>query len=305
MKVANRGLPIWNPKGQRGVTAVQKIVEDELGWIFRPIGSNDVGIDGLAEIVEDNFVQGKMIALQIKSGASYFREAPGGFRYHGKKKHLSYWLGYCLPVFLVLHDPASGKAYWQKIERRLVNETDKGWSIFIPAQNRFDRSARRPLSDGIAADPQAKRRLYFELDYDLMRQVAARQSTFFVIDIRYNKGLSFRGIQVFYDSWCKAVPDDEIVQWYHAADVGRVITELYPWLEYDYAAPVEDIAGEASRHVLEVRLSSTAKAYLIAEEYFRTGVTDFVPPEPEYESDGVMDEEEHMEWAFNEAMGKD
>ena len=55
-------------------------VEAELGWLFREQPTEDYGIDAQVEVVDGEAVRGKLLALQIKSGLSLFREpAPGGW----------------------------------------------------------------------------------------------------------------------------------------------------------------------------------------------------------------------------------
>jgi hypothetical protein len=43
-------------------------------WLFREQTKNDYGIDAHLEIVEAELASGQLIALQIKSGTSHFRE---------------------------------------------------------------------------------------------------------------------------------------------------------------------------------------------------------------------------------------
>jgi hypothetical protein len=45
-----------------------------VGWYFREQFIKDVGIDAQVEIVESNTPTGAIIALQVKSGVSYFSE---------------------------------------------------------------------------------------------------------------------------------------------------------------------------------------------------------------------------------------
>jgi hypothetical protein len=58
----------------------------------------------------NNEPTGKLIALQIKTGASYFRPKGDDFVFYGELRHLEYWTRHSLPMFLVLHDPSSIKA---------------------------------------------------------------------------------------------------------------------------------------------------------------------------------------------------
>ena len=78
--------------------------------------------------------RGRLIALQIKSGSSYFSETvPGGWTYRGTDTHLLYWLRHCLPVVLLLHDPAAGITYWAHVTPSTVEYTDAGWKILVPS----------------------------------------------------------------------------------------------------------------------------------------------------------------------------
>jgi hypothetical protein len=88
-----------------GANAVDTIFLNDFGWLFREQTISDYGIDAQVEVVENNEPTGKLIALQIKTGASYFRPKGENFVFYGELRHLEYWTRHSLPVFLVLHDP--------------------------------------------------------------------------------------------------------------------------------------------------------------------------------------------------------
>ncbi len=53
--------------GRVGETYFQYFVAQELGWIFRPVHrEDDFGIDGYIDIVEDETVTGRSLAVKIK-----------------------------------------------------------------------------------------------------------------------------------------------------------------------------------------------------------------------------------------------
>src|SRR6266446_5638971 len=82
------------------------------GWAFREQPVADFGIDA-HEPFRDGRPSGQLIALQIKSGSSYFSQAvSGGWMFRGTDTHLLYWLRHCLPVVLLLHDPKAAVTYW-------------------------------------------------------------------------------------------------------------------------------------------------------------------------------------------------
>jgi len=59
---------------------------------------------------------GKLIALQIKSGVSFFKEeTEGSYVYRTGDKHVAYWVGHSMPVVLVLYNPETKEAYWQEL----------------------------------------------------------------------------------------------------------------------------------------------------------------------------------------------
>ncbi|MEU1127808.1 DUF4365 domain-containing protein [Streptomyces sp. NPDC005899] len=95
--------------GSIGVTHTQLAVEAELGWLFREQPTEDFGIDAYAEVVDAEQVRGRLLALQIKSGSSWFRErSPGGWWFRPDAEHVQYWINHSLPVAVVLLVPGAG-----------------------------------------------------------------------------------------------------------------------------------------------------------------------------------------------------
>ena len=93
-----------------GVTHTQMAIEDDLGWLFRLQPTEDYGIDAQVEIVDGQDVSGKLLALQIKGGTSWFKE-PGvnGWWFRPDVEHVQYWTKHSLPVVVVLYDPGTGR----------------------------------------------------------------------------------------------------------------------------------------------------------------------------------------------------
>lgn len=64
-----------NSQERLGVNAVAEAIA-KIGQIWRETPMADVGIDGQIEYVSpEGFATGRMIAVQIKSGPSFFRKA--------------------------------------------------------------------------------------------------------------------------------------------------------------------------------------------------------------------------------------
>ena len=90
---------------------VDRIFTDELGWMFTRNQVREYGIDGHALVVRgDGLVTWRMLATQVKGGESRFRRATAGasgWTFWSDNEHLHYWLGYHVPVLVVLVRPVT------------------------------------------------------------------------------------------------------------------------------------------------------------------------------------------------------
>lgn len=131
----------FNPIERIGVHKVALTFLSEFSWIEREQPISDFGIDMHVEIVQNQIPSGQILALQIKSGISYFsEETKNSIIYRGKKKHLDYWLNQSLPVLIILYNPISDKSYWEFVNSSKIIELEKGWKIEIPKINLLSES---------------------------------------------------------------------------------------------------------------------------------------------------------------------
>src|SRR5437762_2179036 len=98
-------MPRYSPTDRIGVNAAEQRVVTQLGWIFREQPIVDMGIDAHIESVEDGNPSGRLIAAQIKSGSSQFKNKNDSLVYYGDLAHLNYWLKHSLPVIIIAHVP--------------------------------------------------------------------------------------------------------------------------------------------------------------------------------------------------------
>lgn len=103
---------------KEGTNFIRSAVEGG-GCLFIKIEQeNDLGVDALIEFIENGRPLNKQIAIQIKSGASYYTPesnecaVPVG-------SHHSYWSAHPLPVFGLVYVPALRTAYSVNIKRYL------------------------------------------------------------------------------------------------------------------------------------------------------------------------------------------
>lgn len=147
---------------REGVASTERAFARELRWTFRDQSVVDYGIDAHVEPKRDGVSVGKLIALQIKAGESYFRsKAPGGWYYTGNDRHLRYWLSFVLPVVVILYDPETGTCYWQHVAQEHITYTESGWKLLVPASQTLSADAVEPLMriaesvPGASEDPLA------------------------------------------------------------------------------------------------------------------------------------------------------
>jgi len=102
--------------------------------IWRENNIKDVGIDGQLEYVNaSGMATGRVIALQIKSGPSFFGHDDGeSWRFYPEVKHRLYWERFPLPVIVVLHHPEAGESFWVDVRhayRRGAQDEAVGVSV--------------------------------------------------------------------------------------------------------------------------------------------------------------------------------
>jgi hypothetical protein len=262
-------------KSRIGVNAVEAVFLKEFDWIFREQPIGDFGIDAHIEVKEDERPTGKLIALQIKSGISYFEKSNDEYVFRGDLRHLDYWTRHSLPVFLILHNPDTGLILWQKIERHLAKVSDKGWSISISETNILNKASKQYFAEGIADDPESIRRFNFAIDLDIMRLFEHRE-VYFEVNEWVNKSLNFRDVGVLFDEYGKEKPDFTISNWVSRQTLSDFMQDIFPWLDYDEMESDESMDAEVEVHTIQVRLNDLGRKYIAVEDYFKNGT-----PEPE------------------------
>lgn len=188
----------YSPTERIGVNAVEDIVLNELKWIFREQPISDMGIDAHIELV-DNEPTGKLIALQIKTGAGNFHENKDEFVYYGSLEHLDYWTGHSLPVVLLAHIPATHLTCWVQVVETTAVRTEKAWKIRIPKTQVFDASAKPALTKLFSGTPQDQALRELAIHEPLMRTIAAGNKVSVELEDWVNKSLGRTSVELFVD----------------------------------------------------------------------------------------------------------
>ncbi|WP_236628231.1 DUF4365 domain-containing protein, partial [Sulfitobacter sp. HI0129] len=97
-----------------------------IGFQFDGRSRLEAGIDGIAEVMDNDQPTAKMIAVQVKATESgtYAGETDSAFTYRVRAKDFDYWRGSNLPVILVLYRLSDDTFFWKSLEN-LVGEAER------------------------------------------------------------------------------------------------------------------------------------------------------------------------------------
>ena len=158
----SRFFPKVNKKNfisDSGVNYIATVINDEFGWIFRKNNNEtDYGIDGFIDIVtEDGVVTGQSFAVQIKSGASFFKyKTSNGFVFYGESKHLNYYRNQLSPLLLIICSPDDKTCLFAVFDELAIEPSGKGWKTNIKSNDVFGLQSKEnilkllpPLKDDV------------------------------------------------------------------------------------------------------------------------------------------------------------
>jgi Domain of unknown function (DUF4365) len=291
---------------QTGVNAVEAIFLS-MKWLFRRQLESDFGIDAQAEIVNDEgYPTGQLVAMQIKSGPSFFRLRGEDYVFRGEQRHLDYWDRHSLPVILVMHNPVDGMTLWQRVERHLVTQGANGtFSMKMPQWQKLEAGSADAILRRIPrSDPESDRRNRMMLDLSLIRRVSEKGEAYVTIDEWVNKSLNFRAASIYFDEY-DASPAYAIEFYMNASNVSAVFDWIFPWLEFGYLDMPQDDNGEVMEHVFEVKLNYLGQAFLMLEDYYVNGAE----PNPDIDitepTGEIWDDEEFAQYQREKAQQED
>ncbi len=129
-------------------------IAERNNWMFRDQPVDDIGIDAYMEFVESSGKSKQLLALQIKSGPSWFKTKKDGyiiFRDINQRQY-NYWTMNPLPCIVVLYNPEDNLCIWQKLTAETIKKTKggagKGFFVKVPVDQVFlnDLSNKKLLS---------------------------------------------------------------------------------------------------------------------------------------------------------------
>ncbi|RST76176.1 DUF4365 domain-containing protein [Siminovitchia acidinfaciens] len=220
-----------------GVNMVNEIITRDLGWIFREQPTDDYGIDAQIEIVDENLVTGKLIAVQIKTGESYFTSSnEQEFTFRGKIEHLNYWSNHSLPVVLILCDPNENICYWTQVSEGSVEKTSINyWKTPVPKRNILGTKASESLRRIAENKTVYEQRLNsLGLDRAWMKEIEAGNKLILESEEWVNKSSGRGSISLkVIDPWTEI--EKIIVDWpiafFPMQSYEDVFVKLFPWAD--------------------------------------------------------------------------
>jgi len=219
------------PKTERqGVSALDYFFSEN-GWLFREQPTHDYGIDAHVEIVEGERPTGKLIALQIKSGVSFFKEeTEGSYVYRTGDKHVAYWVGHSMPVVLVLYNPETKEAYWQQVTRDSVENTGKHWKIEVPKWNMLENPERTlgALDSLTQPEPYIRRLNRLRVDRRWMDLIEEGVEVRVAFDDWVNKSLPRYQVTIYTDAEKEVWP----TMYTPGHGVEGMLEHFFPWADF-------------------------------------------------------------------------
>lgn len=219
-----------------GVTRTQLYVEEKLDWLFREQPTEDYGIDAHVEVVDGEDVLGRLLALQIKSGESWFTEpAHGGWWYRPDEDHVTYWTNHSLPVVVVLYNPVSKLCHWQIVTAKTLERSKTGgWKLLVPTAHVLNADAATAWRDAADGDPYELRLRELRLAKPWMKMLA--EGTRLVVDFEewINKSSGRGTISIGIDNEDGNDPE-ELVTWlvFVPTNYAEAVPKLFAWADVD------------------------------------------------------------------------
>lgn len=290
-----------------GVNACGLLFEKN-GFVFREQSIADYGIDAIIETKDESYPTGKMIAVQIKSGESFFTERVGNdviFRID--EKHRNYWINHALPVIIVLYSPSKDNCIWAIVNNQTLVHCKKGWKIRIPVNQTVNNSSLKLRE--IASNMSIYEHRHASLVLAKEWMLEARKQGHLILEVEewVNK-LSGRGRFTLKSANEEKILFDHELFGFGLKVYDQVIQEMFPWAnveidqefyeenyengddgnwdnydEYDDSIqvikeipqngiyPYRNAIGEVDFYRLVLTLNEIGRAFLLTENFLEDG----------------------------------
>ena len=231
------------PQTERLGVAALDMFFSRAGWLFREQTTLDYGIDAHIEIVEEQTPTGKIIALQIKSGLSFFKEETlDSYVYRTDGRHIEYWVNHSMPVVIVLYNPETQSIYWQYLSKESVEETGKNWKILVPKANTFENSNRvlKAFKSLTQPEPYIRRLNRLRIDRRWMDLISEGEEVKVQFDDWVNKSLSRYQITISCGREREAWP----TLYAPGISIEVMLSHYFPWADFELDSDAHEEGAE-------------------------------------------------------------
>lgn len=245
-----------NSTEQAGVHYCGFIAEQNK-WMFRVQPVDDIGIDAHMEFVSQTGKEKQLLAVQIKTGESYFSEEKDGciiFRKMNERQY-NYWTTNSLPCILVLYNPVDNRCIWQRLAaetiERPVNGAGKGFVVKVPLSQVFlDESSNKELLSYTNL-PAHIVNYNFLLSQKRFMQIIQNGGEVKLHSTEWVNKSSGRGDTEFIVDDGKNIERYPYSYWFPYTPYEKVIPKLFPWADFSADEDFFEEQDESSWHEQE------------------------------------------------------
>lgn len=213
-------------------------IAEQNNWLFREQPTDDVGIDAHIEFLDASGEAKQLIALQIKSGESWFNEQKEDciiFRNINERQY-NYWTTNSLPCIIVLYNPNDGICIWEKLTAKTIQKTrqgeGKGYFVKVPLNQVFlDRNSINELLK-FSNLPQHILNYNFLLSQKKFMQIIKDGGYVKLHSIEWVNKSSGRGETELIVNDGQTIKTYTYPYWFPCTPYSMVFPRLFPWANF-------------------------------------------------------------------------
>lgn len=220
-----------------GVNHCAKIAELN-NWMFREQPINDIGIDAHIEFVDSSGKPKQLLALQIKTGESWFKEQKDGciiFRDINERQYV-YWTMNSLPCIVVLYNPSNETCVWQKLTNETIERTKggdgKGFFVKVPLTQVFLNSSSNTQLLSFTNLPEYIVNYNFLLSQKEFMQIIQDGGTVKLHSSEWVNKSSGRGETELIVDDGESIKTYSYPYWFPFTPYTEVFSRLFPWADF-------------------------------------------------------------------------
>ncbi|RHK05411.1 DUF4365 domain-containing protein [Enterococcus casseliflavus] len=214
------------------------IIAERNNWLFREQPVNDVGIDAHMELIESSGKPKQLLALQIKSGSSWFKEKKDGcviFRDINERQY-NYWSTNSLPCIVVLYNTEDDMCIWQKLTTETIERTSdgkgKGFFVKVPLTQVFLNDSSKETLLSFTNLPEHITNYNFLLSQKQFMKIIQDGGEVKLHSTEWVNKSSGRGDMEVIVNDGESIRKYSFPYWFPFTPYDRVFPRLFPWAEF-------------------------------------------------------------------------